>query len=109
MALPAVTFAREQLLQGASEVESKDGEAEVIPLTVTAVPDAKKGERLIVLYQSGGLPCGVEELLQELSDAGLPNLWLPSRESFYEVEGIPLLGTGKLDLKGIKQMALELV
>ena len=95
--------------QGDTEVESKDGEAEVIPLTVTAVPDAKKGERLIVLYQSGGLPCGVEELLQELSDAGLPNLWLPSRESFYEVEGIPLLGTGKLDLKGIKQMALELV
>ena len=34
--------------------------------------------------------------------------WLPSSEAFYQVEKIPVLGTGKLDLAAIKKMALEL-
>ena len=72
---------------------------------VTAVPDDKKGERLIVLHKPFAKP--MADVLNELRDAGLPNLWIPSRESFLEMENIPLLGTGKLDLKAVKDTALE--
>jgi acyl-[acyl-carrier-protein]-phospholipid O-acyltransferase/long-chain-fatty-acid--[acyl-carrier-protein] ligase len=36
----------------------------------------------------------------------LPNLWKPGRDCYVEVEGLPILGTGKLDLKGIREIAL---
>jgi acyl-[acyl-carrier-protein]-phospholipid O-acyltransferase/long-chain-fatty-acid--[acyl-carrier-protein] ligase len=39
----------------------------------------------------------------------MPNLWLPSSDSFFEVEKIPLLGSGKLDLKSLREKALEFV
>ena len=75
-----------------------------IPLAVTSVPDAKKGERLIVLHKP--LVKSVKQVINELADTGLPTLWIPSHDGFVEVEEIPILGTGKLDLKGIKQVAL---
>ena len=49
----------------------------------------------------------VDEVLKELGQCDLPNLWIPSADSFLEVASIPLLGTGKLDLKGIKDQALK--
>ena len=42
-----------------------------------------------------------------LPTAGIPNLWIPARDSFVAVEEIPILGTGKLDLRAIKQVALD--
>jgi acyl-[acyl-carrier-protein]-phospholipid O-acyltransferase/long-chain-fatty-acid--[acyl-carrier-protein] ligase len=72
---------------------------------VTAVPDAKKGERLIVLHTQ--LTQSVDDLRKGLSGRGLPNIYIPSADSFCQVESLPILGTGKLDLKGIKQVALE--
>ncbi len=75
------------------------------PLAVTSLPDPKKGERLIVLHLPLTKP--VAEVLNALGKAGLPNLWLPSSDCFFEVEQIPLLGTGKLDLRGIKQLAQQ--
>ena len=50
----------------------------------------------------------VDEMRAELSAAGLPNLFIPSPDSFFEVAAVPLLGTGKLDLKGARQLAEEL-
>ena len=76
-----------------------------IQATVTSVPDDKKGERLIVLHRPLTKP--VSQIINELSQCDLPNLWIPSQDSFIEVSEIPLLGTGKLDLRGIKQLALE--
>jgi acyl-[acyl-carrier-protein]-phospholipid O-acyltransferase/long-chain-fatty-acid--[acyl-carrier-protein] ligase len=38
---------------------------------------------------------------------GLPNLYLPRRDSFVKVDALPLLGTGKLDLRGLKRIASE--
>jgi acyl-[acyl-carrier-protein]-phospholipid O-acyltransferase/long-chain-fatty-acid--[acyl-carrier-protein] ligase len=49
----------------------------------------------------------VPEVVNQLAATGLPNLWLPSADSFCEVPEIPLLGTGKTDLKAVKQLALE--
>ena len=48
-----------------------------------------------------------EELCRKLSEAGLPNLFIPSLDSFLQVERMPILGTGKLDLKGLHQLALK--
>jgi acyl-[acyl-carrier-protein]-phospholipid O-acyltransferase/long-chain-fatty-acid--[acyl-carrier-protein] ligase len=39
----------------------------------------------------------------------LPRLWSPKRENLYRVESLPQLGTGKLDLCGLKRRAEEFV
>ena len=89
-----------------SKIAANPAEDDPRPLlVVSSVPDDKKGERIVVLHRP--LPKPVAEILAELSASGVPNLWLPSADSFREVPEIPLLGTGKFDLKGIKQMALE--
>ncbi len=70
---------------------------------VTAVPDTKKGERLIVLH----LPTtrSVDELRAGLREVDLPNLFIPATDAFYQVDEIPVLGTGKLDLKRTRELA----
>jgi acyl-[acyl-carrier-protein]-phospholipid O-acyltransferase/long-chain-fatty-acid--[acyl-carrier-protein] ligase len=74
-------------------------------VAVTAVPDQRKGERLIVLH----LPTdkSPDEIAKELTAGGLPNLWIPSSDSFFGVQEIPVLGTGKLDLQAVKELAQE--
>lgn len=73
-------------------------------VAVTAVPDERKGEKLVVLYT---VEAGDAERLQQiLKQSQLPNLWQPGANCFIQVTELPLLGTGKLDLKTIKEMAL---
>jgi acyl-[acyl-carrier-protein]-phospholipid O-acyltransferase/long-chain-fatty-acid--[acyl-carrier-protein] ligase len=48
------------------------------------------------------------ELWQRLNATELPRLWIPKRENLYQVESLPQLGTGKLDLRGVKQRAQAL-
>ena len=73
---------------------------------VTCVPDDSRGERVVVLYlQQDGLE--VRPWCQQLSGRGLPNLWVPSERDFYAVPELPVLGSGKLNLQGVKEMALE--
>jgi acyl-[acyl-carrier-protein]-phospholipid O-acyltransferase / long-chain-fatty-acid--[acyl-carrier-protein] ligase len=81
------------------------GEDEPLKVAVTAVPDERKGERLVVLHTK--LDKAPDELRKGLAEAGLPNLYIPSADSFYEVAEIPVLGSGKLDLKGIRDIALR--
>jgi acyl-[acyl-carrier-protein]-phospholipid O-acyltransferase/long-chain-fatty-acid--[acyl-carrier-protein] ligase len=76
-----------------------------LAVAVTAVPDERKGERLLVLHTHTDK--SPEQMTRELSDTGLPNLWIPSPDSFFEVDEIPLLGTGKLDLQGVKTVAVD--
>jgi acyl-[acyl-carrier-protein]-phospholipid O-acyltransferase / long-chain-fatty-acid--[acyl-carrier-protein] ligase len=78
-------------------------ESDLPRVAVTAVPCEKKGERLIVLHT--GLDRSIDEIRKGLSAAGLPNLFIPSDDSFIEVDVIPVLGTGKLDLKALKDKA----
>jgi acyl-[acyl-carrier-protein]-phospholipid O-acyltransferase/long-chain-fatty-acid--[acyl-carrier-protein] ligase len=73
---------------------------------VTSVPDEQKGERLAVFYtQKQTAP---EELWDRLNRAHLPNLWIPKKDDIHWIDAIPLLGSGKIDLKRIKTMALEM-
>jgi len=76
-------------------------------LVLTAVPDTEKGEKLIVLHTELGME--VEELLRRLRETQLPRLWIPRKEGFYRIDALPVLGTGKLDLKRIKDTAKRLV
>jgi acyl-[acyl-carrier-protein]-phospholipid O-acyltransferase/long-chain-fatty-acid--[acyl-carrier-protein] ligase len=88
----------EELLAGLPGVES---------CLVTAVPDAQKGERLVALYTGNGAAPG--DLWQALSASELPRLWLPKAQNLYRVESLPLLATGKADLRRARQMAQTLV
>jgi len=78
---------------------------ETVRLAVVSVPDPKKGERLVVLH--AGLAKSPEELCRALAGLGLPPLWIPSHDSFCRVDALPLLGTGKLDLRRLKDLALS--
>ena len=72
---------------------------------VTAVPDEKKGERLIVLHTLPEEQLG--ECLDRLAKCDLPALWRPRPDQFVRIEKLPYLGTGKLDLRKAREMALE--
>jgi acyl-[acyl-carrier-protein]-phospholipid O-acyltransferase/long-chain-fatty-acid--[acyl-carrier-protein] ligase len=74
---------------------------------VTCVPDEARGERVVVLYVAQpGLEVGL--WVRGLSGRGLPNLWVPAERDFYPVQELPVLGSGKVNLKRVKEMALEL-
>jgi acyl-[acyl-carrier-protein]-phospholipid O-acyltransferase / long-chain-fatty-acid--[acyl-carrier-protein] ligase len=73
---------------------------------VTAVPDPRKGERLVVMHLP--LRQSPAELCRGLADMGLPNIYIPSPDGFVQVEELPLLGTGKLDLRRLKLLAVEI-
>jgi acyl-[acyl-carrier-protein]-phospholipid O-acyltransferase/long-chain-fatty-acid--[acyl-carrier-protein] ligase len=72
---------------------------------VTGVPDEKKGERLVVLHKlaDGQLPA----VLEKLSRCDLPNLWKPRGDQFFRVDAFPQLGTGKLDLRQVREIAMK--
>ena len=75
-------------------------------LAVVAVSDEKRGERVVVLYvpEVEGKVAG---LLDALSSRGLPNLWVPDVRDCYKVDILPTLGSGKLDLKRLGEVARE--
>jgi acyl-[acyl-carrier-protein]-phospholipid O-acyltransferase/long-chain-fatty-acid--[acyl-carrier-protein] ligase len=72
---------------------------------VTAVPDEKKGEALAVLHTLD--PSALPPLLEKISNGDMPNLFVPRLDHFVKVETLPLLGTGKLDLREVKRLATE--
>lgn len=74
-------------------------------LAVAAVPDEKKGERLVVLHTLD--EAAIATLLAALPASGLPNLWIPRPEAFRRIDALPVLGTGKLDLRRINKLARE--
>ncbi len=87
----------EQLHELAGATEQK--------FVVTAVPDGKKGERLVVLHTLKSEE--LKSVLENLPQSGLPNLWTPRPNQFFVVEEFPHLGTGKLDLRRVRELALQ--
>jgi acyl-[acyl-carrier-protein]-phospholipid O-acyltransferase/long-chain-fatty-acid--[acyl-carrier-protein] ligase len=71
---------------------------------VAGVPDEKKGERLVVLHK-----LALEKLqpcLEKLAQSDLPNLWKPRADQFFQIDALPYLGTGKLDLRKAREIAV---
>lgn len=78
---------------------------------VTCVPDEARGERIVVLYVKEQLtPLGFEvrPWCAALSTRGLPNLWVPGERDFHSVPELPVLGSGKINLKKVKELAVTL-
>jgi acyl-[acyl-carrier-protein]-phospholipid O-acyltransferase/long-chain-fatty-acid--[acyl-carrier-protein] ligase len=72
---------------------------------VTAVDDGRGCERLAVLHTVGN--DHARAALDRLSSLGLPNLFIPRRDAFIKVDALPILGSGKLDLRAAKRIAEE--
>ncbi|TAK19179.1 MAG: AMP-dependent synthetase [Acidobacteria bacterium] len=70
---------------------------------VTAVPDEARGERIIAFYTKLDVPPA--QVWEQLSQTSLPKLWLPRRDNLFPVESLPTLGSGKLDLRGLRELA----
>ena len=85
-----------------AELGAAEGELLAV---VTAVPDRTKGERLIVFH----LPTSQEprDVVRRLGQRGLPNLWIPSADCFAPIDELPMLGSGKLDLRRLQDLARE--
>ncbi len=88
-------------------VETRVAEALNLPtdgdrqLVVVGVPDLAKGEALVLLST---IDIDTTRLRAGLAALGVPNLWIP--KTIKRVETLPVLGTGKLDLKGCRDLAL---
>jgi acyl-[acyl-carrier-protein]-phospholipid O-acyltransferase/long-chain-fatty-acid--[acyl-carrier-protein] ligase len=70
---------------------------------VAGVPDEKKGERLVVLHKLS--PEQLQTCLEKLAQSDLPNLWKPRPDQFFHIDALPYLGTGKLDLRKVREIA----
>jgi acyl-[acyl-carrier-protein]-phospholipid O-acyltransferase/long-chain-fatty-acid--[acyl-carrier-protein] ligase len=80
--------------------------AEAVPgqhHAVVAVPDARKGERLVLVTDAQGLDRA--RVAESLRRRGMSELNLPAE--IVPVEALPLLGTGKTDYPAIQKMLTE--
>lgn len=68
---------------------------------VGGVPDPAKGEQLVLVTTRPEIT--PDALREKLGSAGVANLWIPRVVKL--TEAIPVLGTGKLDLKAAKALA----
>jgi acyl-[acyl-carrier-protein]-phospholipid O-acyltransferase / long-chain-fatty-acid--[acyl-carrier-protein] ligase len=73
---------------------------------VTSLPDEKKGERIVVLTT---LPSDkLAPVIEKFAQCDLPALWKPRGNQFFHVDALPVLGTGKIDLRGVKSLAASM-
>jgi len=70
---------------------------------VTSVPDEAKGERLVAFYTDPAIT--PQQLWDRLAATGMPKLWVPKRDDLRHIDAIPTLGTGKTDLRAVRQLA----
>ncbi len=72
-------------------------------VAVTGIPHPTKGEELVVLY----VPhlADPDKMHQAVSDSDLPNICKPRRNNYLPVQSIPILGSGKLDIMKLRQLA----
>ena len=85
--------------QAILKVLNLEGAAEIV-LAVSSQVDPQKGEQLVVLHT---VDLDIDTVRNALLASGLPNLWIP--KLFKKVPKMPILGTGKLDLNTLKQLA----
>jgi acyl-[acyl-carrier-protein]-phospholipid O-acyltransferase/long-chain-fatty-acid--[acyl-carrier-protein] ligase len=71
-------------------------------IAIVGVQDESKGEALVLL---SAVDVDLAQLRKKLHEAGISNLWIPKRVQ--RVESIPVLASGKLDLKKCQELANE--
>jgi len=70
---------------------------------VTSLPDDKKGERIVVISTLSDDK--LTPVVEKFAQCDLPALWKPRANQFFHVDALPILGTGKIDLRGVKALA----
>lgn len=73
---------------------------------VTSLPDEKKGERIIVISTLSDEK--LAPVIEKFAQCDLPALWKPRANQFFHVDALPILGTGKIDLRGVKALAASM-
>ena len=86
----------EEKIAGALQLDSQNDRC----LAIVGVPDELKGEALVLL---SAMQIDLPKLRAQLKDAGVPNLWIP--KTIRPVDAIPVLASGKLDLKRCQELA----
>ena len=71
-------------------------------VAIVGVQDEAKGEALVLL---SAVDVDLAQLRKQLHESGISNLWIPKRVQ--RVESIPVLASGKLDLKKCKELVEE--
>ena len=74
-------------------------------IAIVGIPDEQKGEAIVLLSTLGADTPEQEsiDLRYKLLDQGLPSLWCP--KTIIQVDEIPMLASGKLDIKGCEELA----
>ncbi|MEM7010660.1 MAG: AMP-binding protein [Verrucomicrobiota bacterium] len=70
-------------------------------IAVVGLPDEAKGEQIVLLSAIGGIE--LTDLRYRLLEKGIPSLWIP--KTIIEVHEIPILASGKLNLKECQEIA----
>ena len=70
---------------------------------VTSLPDEKKGERIVVISTLSDDK--LTPVVEKFAQCDLPALWKPRANQFFHVDALPILGTGKIDLRGVRTLA----
>ncbi len=84
-------------------VNDKIGNGDQI-IAVTGIPDENKGEQLVVICNDS---VDIDEVKNVINNSNLGNIYKPKGENYFKVDQLPFLGSGKLDLVMLKQMALR--
>jgi acyl-[acyl-carrier-protein]-phospholipid O-acyltransferase / long-chain-fatty-acid--[acyl-carrier-protein] ligase len=89
-----------------TEEKSDEEGGDSYQVAIVGLPDPRKGEKIVVLHIATSLT--PVQICDALKEEGLPPLWVPSPKNFRQVDSIPVLGTGKMDLRGIRDQAEQL-
>ena len=92
--------------EGVEDAITKLLHSDTREVAVAGRSDRLKGERLVIFYTTENLD--IPGIIAGLREAGLPNIWIPKADDFVKVDALPLLGSGKLDLLGLKKMVEKL-
>ena len=96
--------AGEMVSLSAVEAAAADAlDSPAVDLAAAALPDARRGERIVLLVCGDGV--SVEAVRQTLAAADINPLLRPDTVAL--VEGIPRLGSGKLDLTRLRALAQQ--
>jgi acyl-[acyl-carrier-protein]-phospholipid O-acyltransferase/long-chain-fatty-acid--[acyl-carrier-protein] ligase len=92
----------EQKIVEALDLHPAQGEGPAV--AVVGLPDEKRGESIVALVT---VPVVLAELRKRLLALGLTNLWIP--KVVKQVAAIPIMATGKLDLRACQKLAEQAV